>query len=156
MKASIPFPSAFAYLLGLLSWSCHDTTSSHGLVQQQQGKRAKAPIVAEANSQDSQGDTLWALYQSVIRDGDVRSYERLKYMYRNRAPEEAFFWSYVMAEKHHYAEAYYEMYSTYALLSQARGMSLRDFSHEDREIAKSFLTKAAALGHPGAIDLLKE
>jgi hypothetical protein len=103
-----------------------------------------------------------ALKDSVL-SGDVKAYNRLKILYTKqlRASErEIIFYSLFMANKYHYAPAYFDVYTClWQAFNGGKYAELWDMTHFDpksKKMALYYLKQSAALGNKQAIYILNK
>ncbi len=80
-----------------------------------------------AEKKVTQVDSMESLKSKVFKDGDVEAYKELRVAYLDRPTEEFLFWSMLMANKHDYAPAYFDVFVT---LKNACSSNASDYSIE--------------------------
>ena len=96
-------------------------------------------------------DTINSLIDLSIVNGDTISYQRIRNYYFIRGQYPLFLnYSLVMANKHHYNMAYYDVY--YILTHSKWGTSLSGLDSATRKLAVTYLQKSYLLNYVDAIN----
>jgi hypothetical protein len=113
-------------------------------------------IRSESNSVKE--DSPRILKSKIFNDGDIEAYKDLRIAYLDYSPEEFLFWAMIMANKHDYPPAYFDVFLTLknSYTPDASDYTLAAMDSATRQLAVSYLLKAAEKGDEQATDVLKD
>ncbi len=90
------------------------------------------------------------LCDKILKDGDTISYNNLSYIFfLNNRSEELLYYSFFMANKYNYSDAYYDVYSIFTDIEKPEALDLYS-----KKIATYYLLLAYEHGHIEANEIL--
>lgn len=92
---------------------------------------------------------------SLIWDGDTTSYQELRQHMKDEPIAMQMGYSLIMAIKHEYPKACYDLYTDIVSIYKRMGISLDRIDTNSKELALLYLRKAAAKGEPRALKEIK-